>query len=146
MQALIELSNPSNTLPALQLFYDSMEGHIRCLQSLGTSQEQYGSMLIPIILRKLSAETHRNLARSHGSDQWTLNELLDTVLQELRILETGHTTLHTPTATFFTNTDRRQRSCTFCKSTSHTTSKCNVIMDKQKRVEVVKKENLVSTA
>ena len=43
---------------------------------------------------------------------------------------------------FFTNTDRRQRSCTFCKSTSHTTSKCNVIMDKQKRVEVVKKENL----
>ena len=142
MQALIELSNPSNTLPALQLFYDSIEGHIRSLQSLGTSQEQYGSMLVPIILRKLSAETRRNLARSHGSDQWTLNELLDTILQELRILETGHTTLHTPTATFFTNTDRRQRSCTFCKSTSHTTSKCNVITDKQKRVEVVKQENL----
>ena len=41
MQALVELNNPSNTMSSLQLFHDSVEGHIRSLQSLGTSPEQY---------------------------------------------------------------------------------------------------------
>jgi len=51
MQALTELPSPTNTLSALQLLYDSVEGHIRSLQSLGTPQEQYGSMLVPTILK-----------------------------------------------------------------------------------------------
>ena len=89
MQALIELNCPTNTLASLQLFYDSVEGHTRSLQSLGTLQESYGSMLVPIILRKLSAEIHRNIARAHGSDQWNLNELQSAILQEIRILEMG---------------------------------------------------------
>ena len=69
MQALIGLSNPSNTLTALQLFHDSIEGHIRSLESLGKSQYQYEAMLILVILKKFSLETHKNLARGHNSTQ-----------------------------------------------------------------------------
>ena len=61
--------------------------------------------------------------------------------------------LHTPTAAFFTNADHGQprkqhnsqpikKACTFCKSTSHSTSRCDVITDTQKLIAVVKKENL----
>ena len=156
MQALVELKNPNNTLSSLQFFYDSIEGHIRSLQSLGTPQGMYGSMLVPIILTKLPTEVRRNIARSHGTEKWTLSELQSSLLQELKILEMGadySTNLHTPTAAFFTNADRGQpqrqqnsqhakKSCTFCKSTTHLTSKCDVITDTQKRITIVKKENL----
>ena len=66
MQALVELKNPNNTLLSLQFFYDSIESHIRSLQSLETPQEMYGSMFIPIILTKLPTEVRRN---SHGTEK-----------------------------------------------------------------------------
>ena len=58
MQALVELKNSSNTLSSLQLFYDSVESHVRSLQSQGTPQEMHGSirMLVLIILTKLPTE------------------------------------------------------------------------------------------
>ena len=114
MQALLELSSPSNTLAALQLFYDSMESHTHSLQSSGTPQDSYRSMLVPIILRKLSADMHRNITKAHGSDQWTLNELKDAILQVIQLLEVGaeyssnsHNNLHTPTTSFITGTEQR---------------------------------------
>ena len=158
MQALVELSSPNNNLSSLQLFYDSVQGHIRSLQSLGTPQDKYESMLVPIILRKLPAEVRKNLARSHGTEKWTLSDLQSSILQELRILEMGTeypsiSTLHTPTGAFLTKTEQRhshkqhsslpsKRSCTFCKSDKHVTLMCDIVTDTQKRIEVVRKENL----
>ena len=75
MQALIELPSPGNTLPALQLLYDYVEGNIGSLQSLRIPQQQYGSMLVLTTLKKLSPDTCRNLTRSHGNDQRNLTEL-----------------------------------------------------------------------
>ena len=63
-------------------------------------------------------------------------------------------TLHTPTDAFLTtNVDRRQshkqhsslpskKFCTFCKSPNHLTSRCDVVTDTQRRIEVVRKETL----
>jgi len=69
MQALVELKSPSNTLPSLQLFYNSIDSHIRSLQSLGTTQEMYESMLVPIILRNLLVELRKSLAGTHGTEK-----------------------------------------------------------------------------
>ena len=105
MQALVEMKSPSNTLTSLQLFYDSIECHIRSLQSLGSPEETYAPMLIPTILKKLPAEVRRNLARAHGTEKWTLTDLRKCILQELRILDMGaeySTTPHSPTAAFTT--------------------------------------------
>ena len=158
MQALIELNCPTNTLASLQLFYDSVEDHTRSLQSLGTLQESYRSMLVPIILRKLSAEIRRNIARAHGSDQWTLNELQSAILQKIRILEMGseysnyQSNLPTPTASFLTNTNRwpqqpnsenqkRSSTCVYC-GRSHTPTNCESVKDKQKHMEIIKRDML----
>jgi len=70
----------------------------------------YGSIPVPIILRKLPAEVYKNLARSHGTEKRTLTDLQSSILQELRILEMGTRysstgTLHPPTGAFLTTLD-----------------------------------------
>ena len=63
MQALLEI----NTLASLQLYYDTIESHIRGLAVLGKTEESDSTMLVPIILGKLPNDICRNLARDHGN-------------------------------------------------------------------------------
>ena len=87
MKALIELPSTSSTLVSLQLFYDAVEPHTRSLALLGKPIDEFGSMLVTSILGNLPVETRRNLAKAHGSDEWTTNDLQHAILNEIRILE-----------------------------------------------------------
>ena len=87
MQALLEITTPTNSLSSLQLFYDTIEAHIRGLAALGKSKDAYGAMLVPIILGKLPVDVRRNLACEHGNSEWTTKELKDAILKEIRVLE-----------------------------------------------------------
>ncbi len=64
MQSLLDLPNPDYELAGLQLFYDSMENHIRGLESLGRTYNSYGDLLVPIVLGKLPHQVRANLARA----------------------------------------------------------------------------------
>jgi hypothetical protein len=66
MQNLLELPCPSVTLNSLRSFFDKMEASIQGLESLGQSQDTYGSLLIPIIFGQLPAEMRKRLTREHG--------------------------------------------------------------------------------
>ena len=46
MKALLEINSPANSLSSLQLFYDTIESHIRGLAALGKSEDSYGVMLL----------------------------------------------------------------------------------------------------
>ena len=114
-------------------------------------------MLVPIILRKLPADVRRNLARSHGTDQWTLSELQGEILNELHILETGidHTNnpsnSHIPTAASLTGASRkstqklseqqRRPSCVYCGD-PHAPDNCKSVVDQQKRMDIIKRDKL----
>ena len=111
MQRLLDLPKPDTGLISLQLFYDTIENHIRGLASLGQSKDSYGALLIPIILGKLPAEVRRNLAREHHTLEWSIDQLRDALLKEIKILEAGlHidktkselSPAHTATAAFHT--------------------------------------------
>jgi hypothetical protein len=52
-----------------------MEASIRGLESLGQSQDTYGSLLIPIIFGKLPGEMRKSLTREHGSNNWDIRSL-----------------------------------------------------------------------
>jgi len=65
MEALLILPSPTDHLSSLRLFYDSVETHIRGLESLGKKTETYGDILVPII-QKLPNGIKRNLARQNG--------------------------------------------------------------------------------
>jgi len=112
MNALVEMCNPTNSSSALQFFYDSVESHVQSLSSLGQPRESYGPLLVPIILSKLPADVKRNMARQHGNDDWTIDELQDSLLTEIRIFEAGSHHLfknqHNPiTASFHASTVRK---------------------------------------
>ena len=160
MQALTSLSNPNNTIPALQLFHDSVEGHVRSLESLGTPHDLYESMLIPI-LKKLPQETREKFARGHSNTLWTLTELQRAILQEVRILKVGTDystqpgSLPTPTASLVASavagTDRHshkkskehqtQPGCVYCRG-SHAPSNCTSVIDTTKRMEIIRQDML----
>ena len=159
MQALLNLSNVTNSLSSLQSFYDTVENHIRGLSALGKSPESYGDLLTPIVFGKLPKEVQKSLARDHSNSEWTLDELRSSIIKEIRILETEiHTSGHhdqpdTPpmiTASFYTNThqrppqlsnSRKPSSCIYCKQ-QHSPNSCDKITNPQDRLAIVKKNNL----
>ena len=53
MEAILYVSAPSNNLPNLQLFYDTIQTHIRALSALGKPPESNGPLLTTAILSKL---------------------------------------------------------------------------------------------
>lgn len=89
MQALLDLPNPVYELSSLQLFYDTMENHVRGLESLGRSHETYGDLLVPIVLAKLPSDMRTNLACDHDGPEWKFQQLRESILKEIRILEVG---------------------------------------------------------
>ena len=82
MQALLNLAIVNNTLSGLQSRYDTTEGHVIGLASLGKHPESYGAMLTLIILSKLQKEIHKNIASEHNNVEWTLDDLRSTLLNK----------------------------------------------------------------
>ena len=89
MQALLDLPKPIYELSSLQVFYDTMENHVRGLESLGRSHESYGDLLVPIVLGKLPCDMRTNLARDYDSHEWKFQQLRESILKEIQILEIG---------------------------------------------------------
>ena len=105
--SLLSLSSPRNTLSNLQAFYDTctVEGHVRSQTSLGKRVETYCNLLVT----KLPSKMWKNIAQLHGSGEWTLEVLQQSITQEIRILEleiqTNQTHSH-PTASFHTEASK----------------------------------------
>ena len=89
MQALLQLPIPSSNLHSLRKFYDDMETKIRALESLGKLQENYGDMLVPIVLEKLPCDIREHLTRQHGDGDWLLSDLRYVIFKEIKIKEAG---------------------------------------------------------
>ena len=163
MQGLLNLPTPRNTLADLRTFYDSIESHIRGLSSIGITPESYGALLIPVTIGKLPADLRRNLAREQNKSDWSMDELREALLREIRILEQGVFTsttslsdtspmmtasLHVGARSGHSKQQRSDRStfdqkltCAYCKGT-HTANHCDVVVNTEKRFEYVKREGL----
>ena len=165
MQALLDIPPPLNTVDSLRIYYDKMETYVRGLESLGQTDDTYGSLLVPIILNKLPGEIRKNLAREHRSTNWILSDLRRAICDELSIMEAGNSTerLETPiaTAAFFTRTnaremnqahketdetverpDRYTKTCAFCKAHDHASANCTIFKTAADRLIIVKRDRL----
>ena len=160
IQAILELPAPKNTLASMKSYYDRTESYIRGLESLGHTQESYGSVLVPVILNKMPGEIRKNLTREHGSTNWMLSALRKAILKELTILqsERGIESQENPVATaaFYTHAKNRNRAppkmkspqkranaviCAYCKD-SHYSADCTKYTDSASRMKIVKKDRL----
>lgn len=77
MEEIIMLFPCSGERPsALRYMYDKVNVNVRGLTAMGTGTEQYGSLLIPIIMTKLPQELRLCIARETDRDIWQMDELM----------------------------------------------------------------------
>ena len=73
MEALLKVANCTGDRSAsLRMVFDKIMIHIRGLEALGVTSEQYGSLLIPVIMIKLPSETHLRIARKTERETWRI--------------------------------------------------------------------------
>ena len=71
----------SKYVKELPNLYDRVERHIRSLLTAGIPQENYGPLLIPIVLEKLPDDIKLELSRKSGTKRWKTDEFLE-ILEE----------------------------------------------------------------
>ena len=160
MEALLNVSMASNTLANLQSFYDTIQNHMRVLLALGKPTESYGSLLTSVILSKIHSDIKAHMARDHHNSEWTIDELLASILKEIRILEAGpHSsqrpntrTNPVPTTNSFhvasnqgtpqtNDKPKKDPVCVLCKGT-HKPNSCTTITSPNTRLTIVKSAGL----
>ena len=77
MDALLKVQGCFGDRPAtLRFVYDRINVDIRGLNLLGVCSDQYGSLLIPVIMSKLPNDIRLRIARETTSEVWKMDELL----------------------------------------------------------------------
>ena len=61
---------------SLHAVYNKIIVHVRGLETLGDTSEQYESLLIPIIMTKFSSDIHLRIAQETGRKAWRITLLL----------------------------------------------------------------------
>lgn len=162
MNKLLEMEpvKQSSNLKGLRKLYDESEVSIRNLNSLGVTSDNYGHLLIPLILKQLPpdlvVEYHRKRDPKYGGDVKHLIKFLKSEIEsrEAAQLVTSANTkpentrfkqqfqphkvrVNHPTAAAL-NTTYTKTFCIFCDSNAHTGYKCKIFSDEQKRFKLKK--------
>ena len=90
MEGLLKVANcVGERSTSLQIVFDKIMIHIRGLEALGVTSEQYGSLLIPVVMVKLPTDIRLRIARETGGK---INELLRIVKLEVEAREASEGT------------------------------------------------------
>ena len=88
MEELLKISPCVRDKPSsLRYVYDKINVNIRGLSAMRIMPAQYGSLLIPIIMTKLTTELRLRIARESRNDVWEIGELLTLIKQEVEARE-----------------------------------------------------------
>ena len=104
MQASLQLLIPSCNLHSLRKLYDDMETNKRVLDSLRKPHENYGDVLVPIVLEKSPCAIREHLARQHDDDDWLLSDLRCALFKEIKIKEAGASNMVQPEVELYGST------------------------------------------
>jgi len=156
MEELVKLPS-CNRDKAVQIrsVYDKINVNIRALEALGIGQEQYGSLLIPVIMTKLPHNIRLQIARLTKRDVWVMDELLEVIKNEVEAREMSESMkifeskpldhqkrLPPPTAAALLvqeDKPKRKMQCVYCKG-EHFSASCEKVNSVSTRVEVLKRE------
>ena len=146
----------SNKVSELRDLCDLIEIHTRNLQSFEICANNYGPMLISIIMSKLPNEMKLELSRKMPQGKWDINKLMDAFKDEILSRErctvnddidnemkySQASTLHVQGKGRSYNRDKFKYNptCTFCKG-SHASNKCEKVPDVESRKVIVRQKN-----
>ena len=135
----------------LRVVYDKITVHIRGLTALGVGSDQYGSLLIPIIMSKMPNEIRLRIAREAKDDVWKIEDLMTIIKAEVEAKETSEVTKfkslpgtsrnnppynsHTPTANAFVAQAHNIR-CVYCDS-QHFSASCDKVKGIKDRKDIL---------
>ena len=125
--------------------------HIRGLEALGVAPEQYGSLLIPVIMAKFPSDLRLRIARKTGKGAWKINQLLTVLKEDVEaqeasegsMINTNKTSippnipLSSPTASSLVANNYKLR-CVFCNG-EHFSASCPVVVTAANRKEILLK-------
>ena len=82
---LLKLGRVESNLDVISLhrLYDDVQAQVRSLQSLGITEENYGTFLAPIIMELLPHEVQLNINRTLDEELWNLTRLLTIIKCEI---------------------------------------------------------------
>ena len=83
------VSDRSYSLPSV---YDKIIVHVRGLESLEVTSDQYGHLLIPVIMSKFPSDIRIRVARESSGDTWRINDLLKIIRREVEAREASENT------------------------------------------------------
>ena len=75
MESLSKIHAPSSDTINLREFYDIYEANIRGLETLGVMTESYGSLLIPVLVKKIPEDIRRLIFRADPLANSSLDRL-----------------------------------------------------------------------
>jgi len=87
MEALLNLTKPTNNLASLQVFHNTIERHMRSLSALGKSSESYGMLLTSSILSKLPADTKWHMVHDYWVAEWSIEDVMPAIRKEIQAFE-----------------------------------------------------------
>ena len=157
MKALWQLPDAMYNLDSVKEFYDNLETYIRGLKALGKCEDNYGDLLIPIILEKLPSQLKTQISREHGDSAWSLKQMREAIYKEIQAFEAGvenasasNSSISSTSAFHVVSEKKVLQShnakpwvviCAFCKG-DHFSSNCLKVADKHKRREICKRDKL----
>ena len=151
----LEAVASANNMVGLRRLYDSVETHIRGLESLGVGAETYGSLLSSVLLNKLPTTLKLAISRKLGGGEWGLNAILREFLMELEARERSiGTTVKGPRDTNGTPGRNSQESepnqptpiflagnaqarCSYCNQ-PHQSEKCQSVQEPEQRKQMLR--------
>ena len=68
---------------AIRLFYDDIEIHVRSLDRLGINSQEYGALLVPVIIGRLPHQLKLIIGRNIKDKIWDLTKILSVINEEL---------------------------------------------------------------
>ncbi len=157
MECLLSLAKVGsmNEPHKVREIYDKIETNIRGLKALGINSDQYGTLLMPILLSKIPNELKLAISRVVKKDDWNLDNIMNAFKTELEAHERcvnsvvnltqganssnrSQRNMPTTTSALFSN-EVKAISCTYCKN-AHPSVKCQVMTDINARKELLKRQ------
>ena len=151
MEVLLNIRQVSSSkdVSSMRKLFDTIETNVRSLKALGIDFEQYGTLLLPIVMAKLPEEFRLAITKSVKKDEWNLEKVLEVFKAELEAREqcgqleasnpTGSSrqTRNAPFATAALLTNENKITCSFCKH-NHPSAKCNIVTELKARLAIIK--------
>ena len=132
---------------ALRRFYDKVESQIRSLRALGQTSDSYGSLLIPVLMKRLPQEFRLMLNRKMNDEDWTVNTIMKELEDEVKAREKAGSIPKNDTdrrhprptgVTLFTG--GKGVTCCYCNKHGHRPEMCRTINRVDSRKELLRKD------